>query len=563
MHRISEADLLICPTSQTEADSFFSEAEALELLSRGCNAIFTSCSSLSAEEAAALKDCKPHHSLLQAAQDLGVVDCALALHSPVMLERLRKTWQPWHPFRKPPVKELVEYFGPYAIHYFVFMREFAKWLVTPAILGALVSLLVYSLRDVKDGDETWSWTRSSVTSLWVFALIVWATVFVEHWKRTLARTQHTVGPVRPHLEETLIKPMPLDGSADELPDASALLRHGFSIASMCLVFVVTGAVIHVLLYIGEVVEGKTDNIILQNLPLLLYMAVVSAFQTGYNELAKWLTKHERHSLSSFYLRSLTMKSAVFQLMNNHGWFLYLAFWKRDMAYLRSQLLMFFTVKQVIGHFVEVVLPMMRSYIGRRRGPGSGASVQESRDLRELLAAVPSSTIAKEYHKTLREACEQHYDLPTPKLDDEYCEMAVMFAAATLYAPVFPLGAMFAFLHAVFEGAGDAYKLCGVTRRLLPKQADEDVLHVWLGVFEAITTLAVMSSLSLIWLDNPGFWTFSELLVAEHVFIFFKVRLVASLGSYRCTSAERVSGPDGEFQRSAPATMSCGQLRWRF
>merc|ERR1719440_2403988 len=92
----------------------------------------------------------------------------------------------------------------------------------------------------------------------------------------------------------------------------------------------------------------------------------------YRWLARKLTQLEQHQMYSEYLKSLTFKSAAFNIMNTLGWFFYVAFWQKDMVYLRSQLLTFFTVKQVIGNITETGLPWLQNWWRARKKPREGA-----------------------------------------------------------------------------------------------------------------------------------------------------------------------------------------------
>jgi len=78
-----------------------------------------------------------------------------------------------------------------------------------------------------------------------------------------------------------------------------------------------------------------------------------------------------------------------------------------------------------------------------------------------------------------------YDLADPALFDDYLEMGVMFAAMIFYSPVFPLGALLALGHALMEATSDAYKLCQVQRRLLPRHLDAVLLEAWVSIFDAL------------------------------------------------------------------------------
>lgn len=185
---------------------------------------------------------------------------------------------------------------------------------------------------------------------------------------------------------------------------------------MSLLFAITGLIIHALLFIGDIVGNYTDNIVLVNLPVILYLGVVSVFQTLYNRLAVWLTQQEGHLLHEEYLKSLTVKTALFQLLNYHGWFLYLAFWKRDVQYLHSQLLMFFTVKQVIGNCVETVVPKLLAYLQRFIGywrPGAPSAPSADKSSTEKRPSTDSFSAAPVFMQHV----EEQVHLSEPELFD--------------------------------------------------------------------------------------------------------------------------------------------------
>ncbi len=56
--------------------------------------------------------------------------------------------------------------------------------------------------------------------------------------------------------------------------------------------------------------------------------------------------------------------------------------------------------------------------------------------------------------------------------DDYCEILVSFGYATLFVISFPLAPLAAFIGCIVEARIDGYKLCKLTRRPFPRQADD-------------------------------------------------------------------------------------------
>jgi len=546
------------------SDLFFTDAEVYELLQRGVSTLPTRRvqQDFSTEEIASLRNSRPHHIAVVAAERLGVIEGMMVAHDPQRIKELRARWQQWRLFTALPVQELVEYFGPSVVHYFIFMRNYAKWLLFPAALGTL-SFGWHWLDELLQGKELSSSSHAQVSTL---LLIAWSTLFVEHWKMQTQINRRNISPRREESEDAeLLTPLPLDIEAadtrdpqqrDRVHNSLIGIRYAWTISGLFLLFSVTAVVIHVLLLVGDIVEEWSDNILIQNSPLVLYLGVVSVFQQLYTWLATWLTEREGHLMRSEFIKSLTMKSAFFQLINYHGWFLYLAFWRQDLPYLRSQLLIFFTVKQVLGNFLEVIVPMLTAFI-------SGKGKQ---DIRRVLTGQQrtdseeenGSSSAQGSQEALKKAAEETFLLPEPAMFDDYLEMSVMFAAVTCYFPVFPLGGLLALLHAIFEGYSDSYKYCNAQRRVVPKQTDELVMEVMIGIFDMISFFGVASSIALIWIENSGSWTGFQLVVVEHLLFFFKAYLSLSIpdvpewitaeesGCRELLRARSMSaGPDGE------------------
>lgn len=517
--------------SETPA-AFFTESEVLDMLKHGAMAVATEGleGDCSPEELASLRNARPHHRALRAAESLGVVEAMLAFHNPRKLQELNAMWRPWWPFSPLPQHQLSGYFGPQALHYFVFLRQYGKMLTFPALLG-IGTLALHALAESLQGPGV-SFTAFSQVSTPI--VLVWATIFVEQWKNSLCMTRRKFGLHLDAARAELLVPAAQVGCAaanhgssagggdsEHNDDNSVGWRYFWTISAMCILFATTSVVIHLLLLVGDIVESMSGNVLVQNSPLALYLVVVEVFQRLYCWLATWLTDREGHLMRAEYMKSLTMKKAFFQLINYHGWFLYLAFWRQDLDYLRSQLLVFFTLKQVIGNIMEVVVPKFQASKQFSTDDGTDQASSNRGFLgRSLSRALGSSS-------NIEKLVEEHFVLPEASSFDDYMEMSVMFAALVLYFPVFPLGGVLALLHAVFECFSDAYKYGAVQRRIIPDEMDDVLVEVWLQIFDVITYFGVCSSFALIWLESKS-WTGLQLVIIEHLMFFFKGYLAWSI-----------------------------------
>jgi len=259
-------------------------------------------------------------------------------------------------------------------------------------------------------------------------------------------------------------------------------------------------------------------------------------QGFYDNLAEYLTCLERHALHWQFVRSLTIKTAAFQLINNLGFFVFVAFWKQDLEYLRTQLIMFFTLKQVLGNVLEVGLPWAQDlwHVRRQRGAQTKRSKpqlgqrhlmfghQATMDMKDK---IDCSTEDEE--ESLRTRVEREWRRPVEEIGEDYLEVGVLFAVATWFAPVFPLGPLLALIHAITEAWTDSHKLRNVMRRPVPEGKNEVVLEAWLDMFAIIVCCGIGVSFGLLTIFEDGLdrcW----LAIGEHVVVFIWLYLYMSI-----------------------------------
>merc|ERR1712079_631346 len=91
-----------------------------------------------------------------------------------------------------------------------------------------------------------------------------------------------------------------------------------------------------------------------------------------------------------------------------------------------------------------------------------------------------------HEESLAKACDEQFDLEKPDLNTEYLQLAVLFAAPTSFAVVFPLGPLFAFIHTFVSRSSDAFKLLTLNKRKAPRNADIIIADTWIEIFDVIS-----------------------------------------------------------------------------
>jgi len=464
------------------------------------------------------------------------------------LAQLDAAWSPlsiWRLAR--PDDALADYFGSGVMQYFVFMHEYARWLLPPAGIGS-AAFVACEMLEVQPSRTV----LAHMSLVFTYFITVWATVFVIHWRRLAMVNRHNCGKTRPfetrwtfgsarhyfHSRGYKVTSGSLQKiGATKSPEvyASTMLqssvRYVMVVLTMLLMFLLTGTTVGILLWIGDRAETWTDNMILQNSPVLLYMVVIRLVQGFYENLAMYLTHLEKHVLYWQFVRSLTIKTAAFHLINNLGFFVYVAFWKQDLEYLRTQLIMFFTVKQVLGNVFEVGLPWAQDawHVRCQRQAKTARGTRSKPPLghRVTLEMKEKNLLTEDDEDSLRARVEREWQRPVAEIGEDYLEVAVLFAVTTWFAPVFPLGPLLALIHAVTEAWSDSHKLRNVMRRPVPEGRNEVVLEAWLDIFSIIGCCGIGVSFGLLAVFEDGLdrtW----LAIGEHVVLFIWLYLYMSI-----------------------------------
>jgi len=245
---------------------------------------------------------------------------------------------------------------------------------------------------------------------------------------------------------------------------------------------------------------------------------------------------ERHVSYSEHLKSLVSKTLFFQLINYLGWFLYVAFCMQDLEYLRSQLLIFMTVKQAVALAQEVLVPVFlqgwkkrqaRAAHARKPKVPSGAAASSPTSKRAaVLRKLGSSAVLKDGTSLERDVGRQ-LTLDKTDLCLEYQQLVVLFALTNSFAIAFPCGPMLAFLHSYISRRTDGYKFLMVNMLSAPSAVDGVISDTWVEVLEALSVVSVICNVAVLAVSGDR-WTALSLAALEHVLLFFKAYLAWSV-----------------------------------
>ncbi|KAK3731462.1 hypothetical protein QZH41_013659, partial [Actinostola sp. cb2023] len=402
-----------------------------------------------------------------------VVEKLFPLHNEEDLVKLRKTWV--KAFTKPqPLDDICQYFGVKIAMYFAWLGMYTKWLIAPAFLGIVTFVL--SLR----GEVTRDWCMLAVN---IFN-IVWATLFLEAWKRKSAELAYKWGTLDMP-SEALKDPRPLfrgDFKPSEI--TGRLEPHYPSIKRNIFRYCVSLPAI--LMSLGVVV---------------ISMLFCFEFQQNYR-------------LQENYENHLIIKLVSFQFFNAFLSLFYIAFYVQDFPRLKNTLAALLITKQVVGNIKEALVPFVKQKI--KEWKLKKKMEKEKKEL-EKKGVKTDANKNKELDTPLMHQAEIESNMPEYEdTFEDYLEMFIQFGYVVLFSSAFPLAALCALLNNVVEIRSDAFKLCTNLRRPFGEKVEN--IGTWQDAMEVMGVVAVMVNLALLGSGGSLQRMFPNMTTAERILL---------------------------------------------
>jgi len=253
---------------------------------------------------------------------------------------------------------------------------------------------------------------------------------------------------------------------------------------------------------------------------------IMLFSMGYRTVAKKLTDWENHRTESEYENNLIIKNFIFQFVNSYISLFYIAFLKENvdlfgfprtpcspdcMTELAVQLGTIFITSTSIQQANEVGIPWLR------------LKVELYLETRKIKKATHEEVEAAS------QAEEQSKGTAYTSTFDDYNEMAIQFGYVTLFAAAFPAAPFAALINNLVEARTDLVKLFKGMQRPHPREAAN--IGTWLEILEAISYLATITNSAIIVFTSteldilyPNITPMTKLwiaLIAEHVIFILK------------------------------------------
>ncbi|XP_029353573.1 anoctamin-9-like isoform X2 [Echeneis naucrates] len=396
-----------------------------------------------------------------------VFETIFCLHERKQQKDLKRKWARWSAlFTGQPVNNVKCYFGEKVALYYLWLGWYTKLLVPAAALGIIVFLYglaffntnpliqevcnssiimcprcdnrcaVWQLSDTCFYAKVSHLFDNEGTVAFAMFMAIWATLFLELWKRHRAR-HVSQWKVYDWCEEEVNRWVSLKLCDIEKTNSLAATERSFTVKMFTFqFFTLFSSLFYVAFFLGRI-NGHPGN---------------------YLRIARWRLE-ECHP--SGCLTDLFIQMAVIMLL-----------------------------KQTINNIFEFTVPWLKSCVSRNAAKTLERKCGHCyrKACRDEQGCVEPCDICK-----LRDWLRNYHLANTDafSLFNEFLEMVIQFSFTTIFVAAFPLAPLLALINNIFEIRLDAIKMVQLERRLVPKKTND--IGVWTKVLEVIGVLAVIAN----------------------------------------------------------------------
>ncbi|KAL4624317.1 anoctamin-9 isoform X1 [Arapaima gigas] len=485
-----------------------------------------------------------------------VFETKFCVHEKKKQKELTKSWARWTAcFQGQPINEVRSYFGEKIALYFLWLGWYTFLLIPAAILGIIVFLyglaffstspLINEVCDAKTFmcplcdhkckvwhlSDTCTYAKVNIlfdnegTVAFAMFMAVWATVFLEFWKRHRAQyvCQWKVYDWSEDEEELILEIM------NDPECEPKEYRHSYLKSTLVLVLVTFMLVLIIGLTHALVVFRVVTTVVLSEAdwPFLSEKASIVAMMLGaivhyctitimtrVNYSLLLCSAEETRSYAATE-RSFTVKMFTFQFFTLFSSLIYVAFflgringhpghyvriagkWRLEECHpsgcltdLFIQMAIIMVLKQTLNNIFEFAGPWLNRYVMRKRtkklqrkcGRCYKKECKDTEEGSEMCENCKLQNWLRNYHLT---------DVNAFSLFEEFLEMVIQFSFTTIFVAAFPLAPFLALVNNIFEIRLDAIKMVSLERRQVPKKTNN--IGVWTSVLEAVGVLAVIAN----------------------------------------------------------------------
>ncbi|XP_029951045.1 anoctamin-9-like isoform X2 [Salarias fasciatus] len=486
-----------------------------------------------------------------------VFETVFCPHERKKQKELKKSWARWSAlFTGQPFSDVKYYFGEKIALYYLWLGWYTKLLVPAAALGVVVFLYglaffntnplinevcqsniimcprcdktcqVWKLSDTCSYAKVSHLFDNEGTVAFAMFMAIWATLFLELWKRHRARhvSQWKVYDWCEE-EEELIMEIVNDPDCTPKQFRHSYLRSTLVLILVTLMLMLIIGLAHALVVFRVVAAPLLSecqwkflkdhaNTVAVMLGAVLHYVTIQIMTRVNRWVSLKLCEIEKTNSLAATERSFTVKMFTFQFFTLFSSLFYVAFFLGRINghpgnYVRLagfrleechpsgcltdlfiQMAVIMLLKQTLNNIFEFTVPWLKSCMNKSTAKKlerkCGYCYRKA--CRDEHGRVEPCDICK-----LRDWLRNYHLADTDEfsLFNEFLEMVVQFSFTTTFVAAFPLAPLLALINNIFEIRLDAIKMVRLERRLVPRKTND--IGVWTKVLEAIGVLAVIAN----------------------------------------------------------------------
>ncbi|XP_069377990.1 anoctamin-9-like isoform X5 [Paralichthys olivaceus] len=486
-----------------------------------------------------------------------VFETIFCLHERKKQKQLKREWARWSGlFTGQPVNDVKCYFGEKVALYYLWLGWYTKLLVPAAAVGVVVFLYglaffntnplikevcnsstimcprcdnrctVWQLSDTCAYAKVSHLFDNEGTVAFAMFMAIWATLFLELWKRHRARhvSQWNVYDWCED-EEELILEIVNNPNCTPKQFRHSYLRSTLVLILVTLMLMLIIGLAHILVVFRVVAapllsEGNWEfirdhaNTIAMMLGAVLHYVTIQIMTRVNRWISLKLCDIEKINSFAATERSFTVKMFTFQFFTLFSSLFYVAFflgringhpgnyvriarWRLEECHpsgcltdLFIQMAVIMLLKQILNNIFEFTVPWLKSCLSRNTVKKLERKCGQCyrKACHDVQGCVEPCDICK-----LRDWLHNYHLANTDafSLFNEFLEMVIQFSFTTIFVAAFPLAPLLALINNIFEIRLDAIKMVRLERRLVPRKTND--IGVWTKVLEVIGVLAVIAN----------------------------------------------------------------------
>ncbi|KAK7176439.1 hypothetical protein R3I93_000621 [Phoxinus phoxinus] len=487
----------------------------------------------------------------------GAFESIFCLHEKKEQKKLREKWASWVSVLKlfqQPVNDIKDYFGEKVALYFLWLGWYTRMLIPAAVIGIVVFLYGLAffntsplIHEVCDSNTIMcprcdtrcsAWNLSDTctyakvsqlfdnegTVFFAMFMAIWATLFLEVWKRhrALYVSKWKVFDWCEE-EEELILEIVNDPQCKTKEFRHSYLRSIVVLLLVTLVLVVIIGLTHALVIcrvLAAILLSESNWHFLRDhattiamlLGAVLHYITIQVMTRVNKTVAFKLCEFEKTRSFAATEKRFTVKMFTFQFFTLFSSLFYVAFflgrfngypgnyariagkWRLEECHpsgcltdLFIQMAVILVLKQTINNIFEFTVPWLKLCFRRTQ-----AKTMHRKCYRKACREEDSNLFPCDLCS--RSNWMENYNLSDVNafsLFNEFLEMVLQFSFTTIFVAAFPLAPLLALINNIFEIRLDAIKMVSLERRLVPKKTND--IGVWTGILEAVGVMAVIAN----------------------------------------------------------------------